>query len=630
MSKITDSAIPAFLKAQKPLTGGYLRLSVGLGLLSGLLLIAQAWSLASIVNAVIFEQAKLGDVVYYLAALLAIFLVRAGLNQASERAAVEAAMRVKRDLRQRLHQRLFDAGPLYLNNERSGELVNTLVDGVDALENYYARYLPTMSLVALIPLSILVFIFPIDWISGLIMVVTAPLIPFFMILIGKGTERLNKKQWRKLARMSAHFLDMIQGLTTLKLFNASRREAQVIARISDDYRRSTMSVLRVAFLSSLLLEFLSTVSIAMVAVIIGFRLMYGELDFFYGFFALLLAPEFYQPLRNMGTHYHARMEAIGAAEKMLEVLEPGTLELEDGVEPLVQVPKSVVEQASAESADTTLPQTNATKTATSPDKTDKRLSVEQDWATLNAESGITIEFDQVSFDYEPGRPALKNISLRIQPHETIAIVGASGAGKSTLMNMLLGFISPSAGEIRINTMRLTAEHFEAWRKQLAWMPQRAHLFHGSVRDNIALGQPEASDQAIQAAAKAAQIADYIDTLPALYETAVGERGAGLSGGQIQRIALARAFLKDAPVMLLDEPTAHLDQESEQRIQKSLAQLAQNRTVISIAHRLQTIKQADRIVLLEAGEILAIGNHDELLADQPRYAEMVSRLQQGGL
>lgn len=611
MSKITDSAIPAFLKAQKPLTGGYLRLSVGLGLLSGLLLIAQAWSLASIVNAVIFEQAKLGDVVYYLAALLAIFLVRAGLNQASERAAVEAAMRVKRDLRQRLHQRLFDAGPLYLNNERSGELVNTLVDGVDALENYYARYLPTMSLVALIPLSILVFIFPIDWISGLIMVVTAPLIPFFMILIGKGTERLNKKQWRKLARMSAHFLDMIQGLTTLKLFNASRREAQVIARISDDYRRSTMSVLRVAFLSSLLLEFLSTVSIAMVAVIIGFRLMYGELDFFYGFFALLLAPEFYQPLRNMGTHYHARMEAIGAAEKMLEVLEPGTLTLEDGIEPLVQVPQSASEPAAADQSDT-------------------HLATQQDWAALSSESGVTIEFDQVSFDYEPGRPALKNISLRIQPHETIAIVGASGAGKSTLMNMLLGFISPSAGEIRINTMRLTAEHFEAWRKQLAWMPQRAHLFHGSVRDNIALGQPEASDQAIQAAAKAAQIADYIDTLPALYETAVGERGAGLSGGQIQRIALARAFLKDAPVMLLDEPTAHLDQESEQRIQKSLAQLAQNRTVISIAHRLQTIKQADRIVLLEAGEILAIGNHDELLADQPRYAEMVSRLQQGGL
>lgn len=611
MSKITDSAIPAFLKAQKPLTGGYLRLSVGLGLLSGLLLIAQAWSLASIVNAVIFEQAKLGDVVYYLAALLAIFLVRAGLNQASERAAVEAAMRVKRDLRRRLHQRLFDAGPLYLNNERSGELVNTLVDGVDALENYYARYLPTMSLVALIPLSILVFIFPIDWISGLIMVVTAPLIPFFMILIGKGTERLNKKQWRKLARMSAHFLDMIQGLTTLKLFNASRREAQVIARISDDYRRSTMSVLRVAFLSSLLLEFLSTVSIAMVAVIIGFRLMYGELDFFYGFFALLLAPEFYQPLRNMGTHYHARMEAIGAAEKMLEVLEPGTLTLEDGIEPLVQVPQSASEPAAADQSDT-------------------HLATQQDWAALSSESGVTIEFDQVSFDYEPGRPALKNISLRIQPHETIAIVGASGAGKSTLMNMLLGFISPSAGEIRINTMRLTAEHFEAWRKQLAWMPQRAHLFHGSVRDNIALGQPEASDQAIQAAAKAAQIADYIDTLPALYETAVGERGAGLSGGQIQRIALARAFLKDAPVMLLDEPTAHLDQESEQRIQKSLAKLAQNRTVISIAHRLQTIKQADRIVLLEAGEILAIGNHDELLADQPRYAEMVSRLQQGGL
>ena len=212
-------------------------------------------------------------------------------------------------------------GPAYLKGERSGEMVNTLVDGVEALENYYAKYLPAMSLVVFIPLSILVFVFPIDWISGLVMLGTAPLIPFFMILIGKGTESLNKKQWRELARMSAHFLDMIQGLTTLKIFNASRHEADLISRVSDEYRRSTMSVLRVAFLSSLVLEFLATVSIAIVAVLIGFRLFYAEMDFLYGFFVLLLAPEFYLPLRNMGTHYHARLEAIGAAEKMLEILE---------------------------------------------------------------------------------------------------------------------------------------------------------------------------------------------------------------------------------------------------------------------------------------------------------------------
>jgi len=611
MSKMTDSAIPAFLKAQKPLAGNYLRLSVGLGLLSGLLLIAQAWSLASIINAVIFDDAKLGDVTLYLAALLAIFLLRAALNWASEQAAVTAAMRVKRDLRQRLHQRLFDAGPLFLNNERSGELVNTLVDGVDALENYYARYLPVMSLVALVPLSILVFIFPIDWISGLILLVTAPLIPFFMIMIGKGTERLNKKQWRKLARMSAHFLDMIQGLTTLKLFNASRREAQVIARISDDYRRSTMSVLRVAFLSSLLLEFLSTVSIAMVAVLVGFRLMYGELDFFYGFFALLLAPEFYLPLRNMGTHYHARLEAIGAAEKMVEILEPGTLQLEDGVDPLVKVQASVSDGGQSELS-----------AAQSP----TRYTPE---AIVTARS-IGIAFDQVSFDYEPGRPALKNISLDIKPNEQIAIVGSSGAGKSTLMNLLLGFITPQTGEIQINQTPLETQQLDFWRKQIAWMPQKAHLFHGSIRDNICLGQDDASQHAMEAAAEAAQIADYIESLPDAYDTHVGERGAGLSGGQIQRIALARAFLKDAPVMLLDEPTAHLDDESERMIRQSLKRLAENRTVISIAHRLNTVEQADRIVLLDAGEIVAIGKHEELLATQPLYKEMVSRFREGAI
>lgn len=611
MSKVTDSAIPAFLKAQKPLAGNYLRLSVGLGLLSGLLLIAQAWSLASIINAVIFDDAKLGDVTLYLAALLAIFLLRAALNWASEQAAVTAAMRVKRDLRQRLHQRLFDAGPLFLNNERSGELVNTLVDGVDALENYYARYLPVMSLVALVPLSILVFIFPIDWISGLILLVTAPLIPFFMIMIGKGTERLNKKQWRKLARMSAHFLDMIQGLTTLKLFNASRREADVIARISDDYRRSTMSVLRVAFLSSLLLEFLSTVSIAMVAVLVGFRLMYGELDFFYGFFALLLAPEFYLPLRNMGTHYHARLEAIGAAEKMVEILEPGTLQLEDGVDPLVKVQASVSDDGQSELS-----------AAQSP----TRYTSE---AIATARS-IGIAFDQVSFDYEPGRPALKNISLDIKPNEQIAIVGSSGAGKSTLMNLLLGFITPQTGEIQINQTPLEIQQLDFWRKKIAWMPQKAHLFHGSIRDNICLGQDDASQHAMEAAAEAAQIADYIESLPDAYDTHVGERGAGLSGGQIQRIALARAFLKDAPVMLLDEPTAHLDDESERMIRQSLKRLAENRTVISIAHRLNTVEQADRIVLLDAGEIVAIGKHDELLATQPLYKEMVSRFREGAI
>ncbi|MDQ7073330.1 MAG: ABC transporter transmembrane domain-containing protein [Gammaproteobacteria bacterium] len=276
-------SISGFLKSQKLLTQHYLNVAIGLGLTAGFLLILQAWLLANIINNVIFEDASLIEVQGWLLAMLAVFLLRAGLSWASEITAFKAAAQVKITLRNRLHQHLLSLGPVALDGERSGEILSTLIEGVEALEAYYARYLPAMSLVVLIPLSILVFVFPIDWISGLVLLITAPLIPLFMILIGKGTQRLNKKQWRKLARMSAHFLDMIQGLTTLKIFNASRREINTIQRISDDYRRSTMSVLRVAFLSSLVLEFLASVSIAIVAVLVGFRLFYGEIDFFYGF-----------------------------------------------------------------------------------------------------------------------------------------------------------------------------------------------------------------------------------------------------------------------------------------------------------------------------------------------------------
>ncbi len=316
-----DPAITAALKGWKTHSGFWLKAAVAIGLTSGLLLIAQAWLLANVVNAVVFAQAALADVMPSLWGLLALFLLRAGLAWASEQAAFHAAVQVKLAIRAQLYQKVQQLGPAWLTGERSGDLLNTLSDGVEALEAYYARYIPAMSLMALVPLAVLVFVFANDWLSAVVMLVTAPLIPVFMILIGKGTEKRNQQQWQQLARMSAHFLDVIQGLTTLKLFNASRREAQVVAQISDQYRQSTMSVLRVAFLSSFALEFFATVSIAIVAVLIGFRLFWGEMEFLYGFFVLLLAPEFYLPLRNMGTQYHARMAAIGAAEKMVGILE---------------------------------------------------------------------------------------------------------------------------------------------------------------------------------------------------------------------------------------------------------------------------------------------------------------------
>ncbi|MBU0656722.1 MAG: thiol reductant ABC exporter subunit CydD [Gammaproteobacteria bacterium] len=575
-----DPAITTALNNWKTHSGFWLKAAVAIGMSAGLLLIAQAWLLATTINAVVFSKAALADVMPWLWGMLAIFLLRAGLAWASEQAAFHAAIQVKLAIRTQLYGHVQKLGPAWLSNERSGDIINTLSDGVEALEAYYARYIPAMSLIVLVPLAILVFVFGSDWISALIMLVTAPLIPLFMILIGKGTEKRNQQQWKSLARMSAHFLDVIQGLTTLKLFNASRREAQVVAQISDEYRKGTMSVLRIAFLSSFALEFLATVSIALVAVLIGFRLFWGEMDFFYGLFVLLLVPEFYLPLRNMGTQYHARMEAIGAAERMVEILG---------------------EEASSLPAP---------------------LAGEGLGMGGKEAASLPIRLQNIDFTYPDGRQALKDLSLEIRPNETLAIVGPSGSGKTTLINLLMGFLQPQSGQILIGDSPLPAIEPEAWRAQFAWLPQKPQLFPGTVADNIRLGNPQASLEAVQAAAEQAQAHAFIAALPQGYETIVGEAGQGLSGGQIQRIALARAFLKDAPLVILDEATANLDMESETLVQAAVQKLAQGRTLIMIAHRLRTVRSASRIAVIDHGQVAQVGTHAELLETSPVYRQMV--------
>jgi ATP-binding cassette subfamily C protein CydD len=575
MPEKADKSILKALQGWKVHAGLWLRLAVVIGLVSGGLLILQAWLLARTVDAVVFDQAVLQQVMPWLWGLLALFLVRAVLAWASEQAAFEAAVQVKLALREILYRHVQRLGPAWLSGERSGDIVNALSDGVEALEAYYARYLPAMSLMALVPLAILVFVFSHDWLAGVVMVVTAPLIPLFMILIGKGAEQRNQRQWRQLAWMSAHFLDVIQGLTTLRLFNASRREAQVIARISDDYRQGTMSVLRIAFLSSFVLEFFSTVSIAMVAVLIGFRLYWGEMDFMHGLFVLLLAPEFYLPLRNMGAQYHARMEAIGAAERIVEILNT----------PSVETSGNLTTVAGLRQAD--------------------------------------IRFEAVSFRYPDGRQAVQDLDLVIRPGETLALVGASGAGKTTLINLLMGFLQPQGGRILVGDTPLQDIAPEAWRRHLAWLPQKPQLFPGSVTDNIRLGMPRAGSEALHQAAALAQAGDFIEALPHGWDTLVGEAGQGLSGGQVQRLALARAFLKDAPLVILDEPTANLDLESETRIYAAMRTLAAGRTLILIAHRLRTVREADRIVVLDNGRIVQTGTHAELLQSAPLYWRMLA-------
>lgn len=569
------------LKAWASYAGNWPQLAIACGVLAGILLLAQAWFLASSIHAVLFEQADLADLLPWLIGLLLIFVLRVACSWAADQAAFQGALQVKLQIRQLLYAKLQNLGPAWLSEERSGAVMSTLSDGVENLEAYYARYLPAMRLSVYLPLLIWLVVLIQDWLSALVLLITAPLIPLFMMLIGKGTEKRNQQQWRQLARMSAHFLDVIQGLTTLKLFTASHREAQAIGEVSEQYRQTTMSVLRIAFLSSFTLEFFASVSIAVVAVLVGFRLFWGDLGFFAGFLVLLLAPEFYLPLRNLGTQYHARMQALGVVGSMQEILQ---------------------------AAD---------------------QSTNQVFAAWEGLSDQSIQLRNLAFHYPDGRQALGDFNLNIPAKQTLALVGASGAGKSTVLQLLLGFIEPQAGEILVGATPLAQIPRKAWHQQIAWLPQRAQLFSMNVADNIRMGQP-ASLEAIKVAAQAAQAHEFIEGLPQGYQTLIGEAGQGLSGGQRQRIALARVFLKAAPLIILDEATAHLDQMSETLIQDALAQLQGRHTIVLIAHRLQTIQSADCIAVLEQGRVLSCGTHAELMQTCASYQAMLAAYSEGHL
>ncbi len=563
-------------------------------------MIAQAALLAWVLNAVILQGHGLRQTWPALLALLPLFAARALLARAGERAAFAAGALLRAELRTRLLRHLHALGPSWLEGQASGALANSAVTGIDALEGYYTRWLPNRTLTALLPVLMLAAVFPLDWLSGLVLLLTAPLIPIFMVLIGRGAEDLNQRQWRQLARLSARFLDTLQGLTTLKLFGASRREALVVAKLSDDYRQNTMQVLRVAFLSSVVLEFLATVGIAVVAVLIGFRLLYGHIHFLPSMLVLLLAPEFYLPLRTLGGHYHARMEAIGAAERIVAVLETPAARQNNGI----HTDRDTASQGAAHASQ---------------------------GAALPAAAAYRIRCEALSFAYADRAAVLDGFDLTLEPGTVTALVGPSGAGKSTVLKLLMGFVAPQGGRILVNGQDLAATDSDSWLAQVAWVPQRAHIFAGTVRDNILLARPRARDDALdpafeaafEAATRASGVADFIDDLPQGYDTPLGERGLGLSGGQIQRIGLARAFLKDAPVLLLDEPSANLDAHSQTRMHAGLSRLAQGRTVLLIAHRLATAQLAQRIAVLDRGRVVEQGSHAQLMAAQGLYAQLAA-------
>lgn len=556
-----SKAAKRFLKTQAKRGGTALRLATLLALAGGLLVIASAWLLAHMVDAGLFQHATLASMQPWLLALVAVYLLRAALVSASEYQGHRAAIAVKASLRHTLleKQLMPQQAPL-----PGGALLTTLIEGLDALHGYYARYLPSMATSAMLPLAILCFVLPVDHISFFILIVTGPLVTFFMILIGQGTETLNRKQWRTLQRLGGYCLDRIQGLTTLKLFGASRREGEAITRMGDTYRRETMAVLRMAFLSSAALEFFATLSIAMVAVLVGFRLLWGDVAFERAYLVLLLAPEFFLPLRRLGTHYHARLEAMGAV---------------DAIRPLLETPIAAVGAAVAPSRP------------------------------------CHIVGEGVCAAYVAGEPVLQGVDFTVEAGTHLALVGPSGSGKSTLLALVLGLLAPTQGRILVDGTPLCDIDPERWWRTIGWVPQRPHLFWGNVRDNIRIADPSRPIDAI-----AAQLGiDFLDQ-------PTGERGEGLSGGQVQRVAIARALLRTPPVLLMDEPTAGLDHDSEALITCALPKLAARATRITAAHRLHTLAQCDHVLLLESGRVAGAGKHAELFAHSAYYRQCLNAME----
>ena len=523
-----------------------------LGAGASALVLVQATLLASIV-AKAFEGASLHEVSPMLGLLALTFAGRALLAWGFEIAGRRAASSVLSELRLELVERRLRDQPTSLDGAEAGEIAASAVQGVDALEAYFGRYLPQVVLAVMVPIAVLSWVGMIDPASAGLMLLTLPLVPIFMWLIGRYTEDRTRDHWRALRLLSTHFLDVVRGLPTLRAFNRGRAQTAAISEVSERYRRTTMATLRVGFLSGAVLELAATLGVALVAVTVGVRLVDGGLGLQAGLTVLVLAPELYLPLRQLASQFHASADGLAVAERILALLEAPASAPHGG-----------------------------------------RLI-----APTPAEAPVRLE--NVSFAY-PSRPSLvlNDLDLELLPGETVALVGPSGAGKTTVAKLLLRFAEPTAGRLTAGGIDLADCRTKVWRSVIAWVPQQPTIFRGTVADNIRLGDGRASERRIRDAAVLAGADRFVEALPSGYETIVGDGGRPLSAGERRRIALARAFVRDAQLVILDEPTADLDRTSAEVVAEAVERLRIGRTVLLIAHRRELVRQADRVVALGEG------------------------------
>ena len=581
MDKNKQKHLYGWLRKQSGHGRRWIGLSIGLGMGQGILMVMQAWLLATLLHGFIIEGTTPEQSIPLFIALLLVTLTKAALAYGREVASFRAGSAVRQAIRELVLTRLARLGPAYIQRRPAGSWASLLLEQIEDMQEFFSRYLPQMAIAVFIPLVILVAVFPVNWAAGIILLGTAPLIPLFMILVGVGAADANRRNFQSLARLSGHFLDRLKGLRTLQLFMRTQAEGEAIRDASEDFRERTMEVLRLAFLSTAVLEFFAAIAVALVAVYFGFSYIdhlnfgnYGvKVTLFTGLFVLFLAPEFYAPLRELGAHYHAKAQAIGAAEQLLEFLEAEVSEPASGSAP------------------------------------------------FQADGPIRVEARALEVLSAEGKVLVGPIDFTLEAGTRTALVGISGAGKSSLVNALLGF-APYRGSLRVNGQELAELDMSQWRLQLGWLSQNPQLFHASLRDNLLLARPTASDAELEAALVRAQAWEFAKEKG--FDYPVGDQAGGLSVGQAQRLALARTLLKSTQLMVLDEPTASLDRHSERAIMSTLEQAAVGQTLLMITHRLDQLSQMDNILVLERGQLVEQGHFAQLCQAQGPFARLLSQ------